>query len=171
MKYSKGDFVVYGTNGICRIDDVETMTFPMETREHTYYILRPIASKNNTLFVPDHKEELISKMRYVLKKEEIDEILEGAAGSETKWIDDKNQRHSLYKSIIAAGDAQGLLSLIRCIYEKKCTLMQAGKKLTSADSGLLESAEKLVKEEFAFALEIPEDSVADYIASKIGEHI
>ena len=131
MKYSKGDLVVYGTNGICKIDDIQKMTFPMETAEHTYYVLRPIASRTSTLFVPDHKEELISKMRYVLKKEEIDAILVGTVGNETKWIDDKNERNNEYRSIVANGDPESLLGLIRCLYERKAALQEKGKKLPS----------------------------------------
>lgn len=169
MQYNKGDFVVYGTNGICKVDDIQRMTFPMETEEHTYYVLKPIASRTSTLFVPDHKEELVSKMRYILNKEEIDAILSGAVGVEMQWITDKNQRADTFRRILRDGKTEELLCLIRCIYARKTELMEKGKKLTSSDDGVLNSAEKLVREEFAFALGISEDEVVDYIASKIEE--
>ena len=170
MKYSKGDFVVYGTNGICKIDDIQKMTFPMETAEHTYYVLRPIASRTSTLFVPDHKEELVSKMRYVLKKEEIDDILAGTGGQVTQWIDDKNERANTYKSIRQEGTPENLLSLIRCLYERKTALIEKGKKLPAADDNILNSAERMVREEFAYTLDIPEEQVAEYISAKIQEN-
>ncbi len=170
MKYSKGDLVVYGSNGICRIDDIQRMTFPMETAEHTYYVLKPIASRTSTLFVPDHREELVSKMRYVLKKEEIDAILLGTDGKKTEWPEDKNQRANLFKSIMGEGKPEELLSMIRCIYERKVRLAAIGKKLPAADDNVLLAAEKLVRDEFAYSLNIPEDEVAGYISAKIEEN-
>ncbi len=169
MKYNKGDFVVYGTNGICRIDDVQKMTFPMETEEHTYYVLKPIGSKASTLFVPDHKEELVSKMRYVLKKEEIDAVLSGTKGREIEWISEKNARNNYFRQILKEGKPEDFLSLIRCIFAKKTELAEKGKKLTSADDAVLSSAEKLVREEFAYTLGISEDAVTEYIRVKFEE--
>ena len=170
MKYIKGDIVVYGTNGICKIDDVQKMTFPMETEEHTYYVLKPIGSRTSTLFIPDHKEELVSKMRYVLKKEEIDDILSGANGKDIEWIDDKNARNNCFRQILKDGKPEDFLSLIRCIFERKAFLAEKGKRLTAADDGILTSAEKLVREEFAYTLGIGEDEVAEYIRGKLEEN-
>ena len=167
VKYNKGDFVVYGTNGICKIDDIQKMTFPMETEEHTYYVLRPIGNRNSTLFVPDHREELVSKMRYVLAKHEIDDILSGTGNNELEWIEDKNERANKFRSILKDSKPDELLLTIRCLYTRKKELMEKGKKLTAADDGILTSAEKLIREEFAYTLEIPENQVAEYIQSKI----
>ncbi len=169
LKYSKNDFVVYGTNGICKIEDIQKMTFPMETAEHTYYVLKPISAKASTLFVPSHKEELVSKMRYVLKREEIDEILNGTRGKDIDWIEDKNGRANLFRQLIRDGKPEELLILIRCIYKRKTALAEKSKKLTSTDEGVLSSAEKLVREEFAYTLGITEDEVTEYIRAKLGE--
>ena len=54
-----------------------------------------------------------------------------------------------------------------CIYERKSVLTEKGKKLTSADDNVLTSAEKLVREEFAYTLGITEDEVGEYIREKI----
>ena len=74
-----------------KIEDVQKITFPMETEEHTYYVLKPIESRTSTFFVPDNREELVSKMRYILKKEEIDCILSGTGKIDIKWIEEKMQ--------------------------------------------------------------------------------
>ncbi len=167
MEYNKGDFVVYGTNGICKIDDIQKMTFPMEKEEHTYYILKPISSTTSTLFVPSNRQELVSKMRYILTRDEIDAILCAPKEKEMGWIEDKNARASVFKNMMTDGSPEKLLKLIRCLYERKSYLFENGKKLTITDDGILTSAEKLVREEFAFALGIDEDKVAEYIENKI----
>ena len=169
-KYNKGDFVVYGTNGICKIDDVQKMTFPMEKEEHTYYVLKPKGNSASILFVPEHREELVSKMRYVLKKDEIDNILLGTSESNVKWIDDRNSRNNYFKKILSEGKPEEFLELIRCILERKAILAENGKKLSLADEAILSSAEKLVREEFSFVLGISEDGVTEYIKDKMEQN-
>ena len=167
MEYNKGDYVIYGTNGICKIDDIQKMTFPMETEEHTYYILKPISNKSSILFVPSNRPELVSKMRYILTRDEIDNILSSPKEKEMQWIEDKNARASMFKNMMREGSPEKLLKLIKCLYERKSYLLENGKKLTITDDNVLTSAEKLVCEEFAFALGIDEDKVAEYIKNKI----
>lgn len=165
--FEKGDRVVYGSNGLCRVDDITKMMFPMETEEHTYYVLRPVNNRNSTLFVPTHKEELTSKMRYIISKEEIDAVISGSQGKEIKWVDDKNARSAVFSSILKSGIPEELLLAIRCIYKRKLELAELGKKLSASDENVLITAEKLVREEFAYALEIAECEVADYIHNKL----
>lgn len=168
MKYNKGDLVVYGSNGMCKIDDVQKMTFPMETEEHTYYVLKPVGNKNSILFVPSHKEELVSKMRYVLNREEIDNILSSADENEIEWIENNNVRGEAFKNQLKQGDPEVLLRLIRCLYRRKKKLSDLGKKLTVTDDTILSSAEKLVCDEFAYVLGISENEVGEYIRTKLG---
>ena len=167
IRYTKGELVVYGTNGICIVDDIQKMAFPMETEEHTYYVLRPVGNKNSTLFVPADREELVSKMRALLTREEIDGVLSETGNAVMEWIENKNERANEFKRILKDGNPEDLLYLICCIYERKSVLTEKGKKLTSADDNVLTSAEKLVREEFAYTLGITEDEVGEYIREKI----
>ena len=72
-KFSKNDMVVYGNNGICTVEDIRIMKFGKD--EAVYYVLKPKASSAATLYVPQDKESLVSKMRKLLTREEIDNIL------------------------------------------------------------------------------------------------
>ncbi len=165
--FKKGDTVMYSTNGICTVSDIQRMTFPMETKERTYYVLRPASNRNSTLFVPDDNEELVAKMRFILCKEEIDDIISGTYGESIEWIDERNARNNAFNAILKGGDPRELLLLLRCIFERKNELAEANKKLSGADEAVLMSAEKLVCEEFAYSLGISQAEVEDYLRAKM----
>jgi CarD family transcriptional regulator len=165
-RYKIGETVMYGSNGICVVEDIQKMMFPYETAEKTYYVLKPLSIRNSKLFVPEDNELLMSKVRRLLTKEEIDAAISENSGEADKWIEDKNARFAYFNSVIKAADPVKLLSAIKCIYRRKGEIEGSGKKLSSADENVLLTAEKLVKGEFAYILGIEEDAVADYIQSK-----
>lgn len=165
----KGDTVVYGNNGICRVDDIQNMTFPGERKPRPYFVLRPINSKNSVLFVPRDNEALCSKMRAVLSKHQIDTMLSHLSQEEAPWIADKNERFERFHQTLRQGIHEELLAMIRCIHLHKQELAGMNRKLTSSDDSILQTAEKLVREEFAYALEIPQEEVGGYIRSRLVE--
>ena len=157
---------MYGTNGICTVENIQKMMFPYETTEKTYYVLNPLGVRNSTLFVPEDNELLMSKIRPLLTKAEIDAAISENSGEGEKWIEDKNPRFAYFNTIIRAADPVKLLSVIKCIYRRKKEIEGTQKKLSSADENVLLTAEKLVRGEFAYSLGIAEGEVADYILSK-----
>jgi len=54
MEFKKNDFVVYGRNGVCLIEDIKNMNFGGDNG--TYYILKPRSSNSSTVYVPVDKE-------------------------------------------------------------------------------------------------------------------
>lgn len=48
--FEKGRYVVYGTNGICIIEDVKSMKFAAGMPEKMYYILSPVGNPTSTVF-------------------------------------------------------------------------------------------------------------------------
>lgn len=164
-RFSKDDFVVYGKNGVCFIEDIKTMDFAGEKGE--YYVLRPKSNGTSTVYVPLAKEELVAKMRPIMTKDEIDSLLESTRGKEIEWIDAKNLRYESFNSILSGGNSRDLLLLVSCIYLKKKEKIAAGKQLSSTDENILKAAERLVEEEFAFALRCSVDRVVKYIKDKL----
>ena len=75
MAYKKGDHVRYGTNGVCVVADIETMTSMDRRSIKDYYVLRPVADSGTKIFVPLDNPALLGKMHAILTPPEIDEAL------------------------------------------------------------------------------------------------
>lgn len=167
IMFKKGDVVVYGKNGICSVDDVKEMDFAGE--KGMYYVLKPKSSHGSTVYVPLSKENLVSKLRSVMTKNEIDMLIESTRNDEIKWSDSKNERHEKFNEIVLGGNSRELLLLVSCLYLKKQERESMGKHLSSTDEGILKVAERLIEEEFSMALECTPGEVSQYISNKLSE--
>ena len=162
-RFAKGDYVVYGSNGTCLIEDVRLVKFALDVREILYYILKPMKNDESTIYIPADNEMLVGKLRRVMTKDEIDSLLLGMRDKEIEWNNDRRSRMEQLRTILVDGVTQKLLLMIRCIYMKKRELTEQGRKLSTTDENILKSAEKLVEDEFSYVLDIPQSDVGRYI--------
>ena len=99
-RFSRGDYVVYGTSGICMIEDIRLMKFAMDSEKSTYYVLKPESSDSSVVYVPEKNEKLMSKMREVMTKDEIDSLLLGMKDKEIGWEKDRRIRSEIFHDIL-----------------------------------------------------------------------
>ena len=166
-QFEVGQYVVYGTNGICIVDSIEMMSFTSEMPKEMYYVLRQHRHSETCFFVPLKNEELVSKLREPMRREDIEDMLMGLSDDDVKWVNDRRARGDYFKSILSEGVGGHLLNMIICIYEKKRELAKQGKKLSVTDTTTLRSAEKLVEEEFAWALEMDPQDIPAFIRKRL----
>ena len=93
-----GQTVLYGSNGVCTIDEVTEKRIGKSKME--YYVLRPVCTNTSTLFVPTSNEKLVSKIRCVLTKDEANRIL-GALPAFDEWNDNKLERSDNFRVVAA----------------------------------------------------------------------
>ena len=166
-QFEVGQYVVYGTNGICIVDSIELMSFTAGAPKEMYYVLRQHKHSETCFFVPFKNEELLSKLREPMRREDIEDILMGLSDEDVKWVNDRRARGDYFKSILSNGVSGRLLSMIVCIYEKKRDLARQGKKLSVTDTTTLRAAEKLVEEEFAWALDMDPQEIPAFIRKRL----
>lgn len=158
-----GDLVIYGTNGLCMVEDLKEMKLPYDEVPQEYYLLRPRSKNKSIIYIPSKNETLVAKMRHLLTKQEVDDILHGVRGREMEWIPDRTQRHAAFRAVMARRDQEEMLLMVRCIYAHRRALTAAGKRLPTADEDILQSSEKLLGQEFGQSLGIDPSQVERYI--------
>ena len=158
-----GEYVSYGINGMCNIEDIRPMQLSQSVEKMMYYILRPECNPKSTIFVPVNNQKLVSKMREPMTKDEINAMLVRMKDRTLEWEKDVRFRTESFHEILNNGVNQDLILMIRCLHRKRQELVQLGKKLPARDSNTLKTAERLVEEEFAHVLHIKCEEVSDYI--------
>lgn len=162
---SVGSHVLYGKMGVCLVHEQRTMKIGKESS--LYYVLCPISDGRSSVYVPCDNEELVARMRPLLTREEIDALLSGADEERLQWIDDRNARSDLYRSVAADGDRRRLIRVICCLFRKKHERQEAGKRLSTMDESALQDCVRLIDEEFSLVLGIPRTDVMDYILERL----
>lgn len=162
-KYFPGTFVVYDIYGICKVNKIENISFSKGTPKRPYYVLSPLNTPSSTYYVPITNEVLSNRLRLPMSEKEIKALLERSRNINIKWIENRHERNETFSKILSSGISEELICLIGCLYKKRLALTQSGKKLCSTDENIFKTAEKMLKEEFAFSLGIPCEEVTDYI--------
>lgn len=166
LQYKCGDTVVYGVHGVCSIVSLEERT--VDRKKVTYYILEPNDQPGTRFFVPVHNEAAVAKMKRIITKQELDDILRSDTYAQS-WIEDEGQRKQYYRELIVSGDRSALVRMVRCLYIHKRKQQESGKKFHLSDENFLKDAQKLLDSEFAHILDIPREKVKDYVLSIIEE--
>ncbi|SCK02348.1 CarD-like/TRCF domain [uncultured Clostridium sp.] len=164
--FKVNDYIIYGTTGVCKIIEIKKEKF-LGREEKEYYVLEPVYSKNTVIKIPVDNTTI--KMREVLSKDYIEELINIIPNTETEWIDDDKLRSEHFKTVLKSGNCEELITLIRTIYLSKKDKKSIGKKLYKVDDEIMQAAEKLLNEEFAFVLDIDPKEVPQYIANHIKE--
>lgn len=165
--FNNGEFVVYGSGEICRIEEVVERCFD-GVHKNKYYKIVPREYRNSAYYVPVESAE--KEIRRTLTKEDILEIIDSIPQAESVWYSDKNERKSYFESVLRSDDFTSLVGMIKSIYEERKKRSGDGKKLIAADERAFSTAEHIIHGEIAFVLGIPESEVVSFIRERIGDN-
>lgn len=160
-----GDIVLYGNDGVCSIQ--EKVIKKIGGIDHEYFVLKPCNKEGMTIFVPLDNEKAYAKLREVLSKDEIQELIETMPDNDMIWIEDANIRKKKYGEIIASGDHLEIVKLIKTLYINKEKQENEGKKFHVQDKNFLMMAETMINDEFSVVLDISPEEVLPYIINSI----
>ena len=149
--FNIGDVLLYGAQGICKIDGIEAKQIGKEITD--YYVLKPISNENTAVFVPVKNQALTAKMKSILTKTQAKNLIDSIATIDVIECLNENQKREQYKAILASGDREKLISLIKTIRSEQKLRRAAGKKLNLTDEQTLNKAEQIIFNELAFVLD------------------
>ena len=155
-----GQTVLYGSNGVCMVDDVTEKRIGKTKMQ--YYVLKPLCNNTSTLFVPTANQQLVSNMRRILTEDEAEAILRNLPPC-GDWNDNKQERSEQFRAIITEGSCVELIRLIRLVRTHGQEQLAGGKRLHITDERFLKEAEKMICEEFSLVLHISRDEVLERI--------
>ena len=158
--YQKGDYISYSGHGVCRISDIRAMDFGSGNQE--YFVIEPIATGGATIYLPRGNPKVLTRMRPVLTKEEIDAIIFSVRDDQIPWINDRKVRIAQFQQILSRRDTRELLMLASCLHKRKTE-----KGLPASELEILHKAEGMVEQEFSFALNVRREEIGQYIRDRL----
>jgi len=162
-----GDYVVFGTDGVCRVEDVGELDMEGVAKDKLYYTLAPFGkSGNSRIFAPVEGKRVV--MRKVITPEEAKALISDITSIERLEIRDEKKREETYKHVLQSCDCREIVSLIKEIYSRRQERTAQGKKLPSVDERYFTMAENSLYGELCLPLNIDKDDVKDYICAVVG---
>ena len=157
------DYVIYGSNGVCQIEEIEKMS--LRNQELEYYILSTVYNNEMIIKIPVNNKKIL--MRELMSKTEVMSLIEDISRNETIEIDDARKRAQEYREIIKSGNAKEIIKVINSIRLEENEKISLGKKLNKTDEDIMIIARKQLYQEIAIVLGIDIDVVGDYIRNNI----
>jgi CarD family transcriptional regulator len=164
MEFSVGEYVMYGTSGVCKLSSIEKRNFDGQS-EKQYLKLEPLNSSTSKYYIPSDSAE--NKIRKLLSKDEINSLIDEMPETEEIWFNDTSQRKAVFNSIIKSDDYKQIISMVKSLHSQKIKKISGGKRLNSSDENFMKRAENLMYQEFAAVLGIKQDEVEKYITDRI----
>lgn len=163
--FEVGEYVVYGSKGVCQITDISHIDISGADKDRLYYVLAPIGDTNAKIYAPTDNRKIT--MRKVISKEEADKLILELPEIELLWVPDDKQREAKYKEVMRTCDYRAWVSIVKTLYLRKKERTAQGKKITALDERYMKAAENELYSELSLTLGIPKDEMEDYIREKI----
>ena len=163
--FRTGEYIVYGSNGVCEIEAIGTPDIPGTSAERLYYTLRPLYEKKSTIFTPVDNKKIV--MRAVLTREEALDLIDEMQDIGFLEVPDEKQREAEYRACILKCDCTELIKLIHTIGRRREERLAQGKKVTAKDEKYLHMAEDNLYGELAVSLAIEKDQVESFIQERV----
>lgn len=161
--FQRGDQVLYGIHGVCKIVDIESKRLDGKVTE--YYVLEPMDQASSKYYIPTQNKAAVAKLRPILMRQELLDLLRSDNVRDNAWTDDENQRKQLYRSLITSGDRAALVRMVHTLHKHKAQQAAMGRRLHLCDENFLRDAQNLLNAEFSLVLNINHDEVGDYVQS------
>ena len=167
--FRSGDYIIYGTRGVCRVVDIGTPDFSAASRGKMYYTLRPCYMEGSTIYAPVDATGTV--MRPIMDRDEALALIDSIPDIEPLWIKDEKSRECAYKEAVRGCDNRELVRIIKTIYQRGCSRMAEGKKRTVADSKYFKIAEDSLYGELAVSLDMDPKEAKEFVVRRVKEAV
>ncbi len=164
--FEKGEYVVYGTKGVCQVEDITHVDMPGADKERLYYVLCPVHNTSGKIFSPIDNQKIV--MRKVISEDEAKELIAEIPSIEELWISNEKEREAKYKEAVLSCDYKDWVGVMKTLYIRKQRRIAQGKKVTALDEKYLHLVENELYDELSIALHIPANQMERHIKEQIG---
>ncbi len=164
--FKVGDLVLYGTTGVCRVNEIKEKDLTGKGKTQLYYHLAPLY-QTCVISAPVNSEKIY--IRPIISKEEAESLINQISSISSDHFPTGAAREltEQYESAINTHDCCIWASLLHSIYTKKEALMVQKKKFSSVDERYMRKTEDLLFGELAAALGVDRKVVASVISERI----
>ena len=69
-----GDYIVYGTSGVCRVEKIGPVDLPDVSKDKLYYTLSPVRNPGGHIYTPVDNQRVV--MRPILTEDETEQLID-----------------------------------------------------------------------------------------------
>mgnify|MGYP000009350816 FL=1 len=159
--FAAGDLVVYGGEGVCRVESIGPSGLAYDGGDKVYYHLSPLY-RGGTVMTPVDTAVL---MRPIISRDCALKLIAALPALPEQKPAERGMRAAkdFYHQLVLRCDCAELAAMIHGICRKRAWALRHGKKVSQMDERYLKRAEDQLYGELAAALDMPRDQMIPYI--------
>lgn len=160
--FSVNEYVIYGSEGVCKVESIGHPDIIGLDRDKEYYTLSPVY-RSGKIYTPVDSTIL---MRSVISKNQAEELIGGIKdiSGDLDVPKDAKLANVFYRNLVRSYECRKLISVIKHVFAKQRELAAAKRNVPAVDMKFFKIAEDMLYNEFAFVLGIDPKEVKVYIA-------
>lgn len=157
------DYVIYGSEGVCRVESIGRPDISGLDRAKDYYTLSPVY-RSGKIYTPVDSSIL---MRSVITKNQAEELIHNIddISSELDVPKDAKLANIFYRDLVRTYECRKLITLIKYVFEKQRAFAASKRNVPAVDMKFFKIAQEMISNEFGFVLGIDPKDVKEYIIS------
>ena len=160
-----GEYIVYGSEGVCQVEAVGPLDKPGTAKGKSYYTLAPLY-REGKIYIPVDTSVF---MRPVLSRAAAEALVRSIPDIRSETCKERNLRavNEYYQHLLRSHSCADMVQLIKTAHQKREERSAHGSKPSQIDERYMKRAEDLLYGELAVSLGIPKDQVCAYIAGVV----
>ncbi len=164
--FEKGAMIIYGSNGVCRVEEVSEMDLTGSGNSKLYYTLSQIGRAGGRIYTPTDNEKVV--MRPVISRDEALSLIDEIEEMDVLTIISEKTREAEYKEAIHTCDPHEYVRVLKTIHVRMLERIAEGKKVTALDEKYYALAEKNLVSELAVALGMEQNDARTCVVTRVG---
>ena len=162
-----GECVIYGSHGLCRVQEILVPSFLERGNEKQYYMMVSAVDAGSVLYVPVDGAE--DKVREVMSADDAEGLIDEIDVIEEMDLPEGKKAEPAIAEVVKRNIADEMMSLVKALHKIKAIREAEGKKFAALNERYLNIAEKLLYTEMAFALKTEKDEVTSRVVYELSQ--
>ncbi len=165
--YKAGDYIHYGSAGLCRVEEVTKLQMSEEDEERLYYRLIPLNGQRSVVYTPVDNQKV--PMRRALDKGEAEELIRDMPAIELLAVPVGKHAENAYKEALASIDCRVWVALMKTLVQRRENRAAQGRKATSTEERYYREVHERLIAELGNAVGIRPGEVDEFISKQLEE--
>lgn len=159
--FAIGDLVVYGGEGVCRVESIGRSAISCADPTREYYTLAPLYHTGQVITPVDTRV----LMRPIMTTQEAEAFVAALPALDAESTTELSQRATRehYQAVVTSYNCTRIAAFMKLLHNKRMAAIKSGKKVSQLDERYAKRAEDNLYGELAAALGIGKDDVLAYI--------
>ena len=159
--FAIGEMVVYGGEGVCRVDSVDTPSLPGIEKGRQYYHLSPLCRTGQVMTPVDTRV----LMRRIMTPSEAEGFLASLPALPPEETVESSQRLTKehFQEVVTSYDCVCMARMIKAVCRKRRWALEHSKKVSQLEERYLKRAEEQLYSELGAALGLSREEMCGYI--------